>query len=354
VLLAYDVGLAVDLGALERQMAGQRQTLRMRGRAVEYFEYRPAPLRITVDVAPLAIGPRHTASHADVTVYDFGAMAITYAIPLGGGLGDAVTLSETLGDTAVFQVPARALVDDLVARWGSAVREARVSPIVETYLLFHLEALDPVLPPAALWTTQGADIARLLRSEPDPLSEQEVQDALSARLAYGAHDVTLVDWNAAVVYAPDIEDIRTVIDYANVQLLEMRFLDHELDLALDHSYALVSRRPSWFAGLRAHQGSLRRVARMQVDAAVLFEQVSSGLKIFGEQYLARGYRQLADRFRLAEWDATILRKLQTLNSIYGKLSDDAGARRMELLEWIIVLLIAVSIMLPFLGLPFLK
>jgi hypothetical protein len=126
----------------------------------------------------------------------------------------------------------------------------------------------------------------------------------------------------------------------------MRFLDRELDLALDHSYALVSRPPGWFAALRAHQSALRRVARMQVDAAVLFERVSGVLKIFGEQYLARGYRQLAERFRLAEWDATILRKLQTLNSIYGKLSDEAGARRMELLEWIIVLLIAFEIVLP--------
>jgi uncharacterized Rmd1/YagE family protein len=42
-----------------------------------------------------------------------------------------------------------------------------------------------------------------------------------------------------------------------------------------------------------------------------------------------------------------MRKLQTLESIYGKMSDRAGTRRMELLEWIIIVLIAISIALSF-------
>jgi len=59
------------------------------------------------------------------------------------------------------------------------------------------------------------------------------------------------------------------------------------------------------------------------------------------------YRLVSGRFHLAEWDASILRKLQTLESIYQKMSDFVGTRRMEILEWIIILLITVSIVLPF-------
>jgi hypothetical protein len=36
--------------------------------------------------------------------------------------------------------------------------------------------------------------------------------------------------------------------------------------------------------LRSYQADLRRVSRLQVDAAILFEQVTRGLKIFGDQY----------------------------------------------------------------------
>jgi len=61
------------------------------------------------------------------------------------------------------------------------------------------------------------------------------------------------------------------------------------------------------------------------------------------------YGLVSRRFHLAEWDSTITRKLQTLESIYGKMADRAATFRMELLEWIIILLIAVSIVLPFLS-----
>ena len=57
---------------------------------------------------------------------------------------------------------------------------------------------------------------------------------------------------------------------------------------------------------------------------------------------------VSQRLHLAEWDTGILRKLQALESIYEKMSDQATTRRMEVLEWIIIILIAISIILPFL------
>jgi uncharacterized Rmd1/YagE family protein len=67
----------------------------------------------------------------------------------------------------------------------------------------------------------------------------------------------------------------------------------------------------------------------------------------GDQYLARLYRLVSTRFHLQEWDASIIRKLQTLESIYEKIADQAANRRMEVLEWVIIILIAVSIGLEF-------
>ena len=69
----------------------------------------------------------------------------------------------------------------------------------------------------------------------------------------------------------------------------------------------------------------------------------TGRSLLGDQYLARVYRIVSQRFHLEAWDASILRKLQTLESIYGKMSDRAGTRRMEVLEWIIIILIALSL-----------
>jgi hypothetical protein len=95
--------------------------------------------------------------------------------------------------------------------------------------------------------------------------------------------------------------------------------------------------------------SLRRIARLQIENAILFESVNNAIKMIGDQFLARVYRMAARRLHLDEWDASILRKLETLESIYEKLKDETTTRRMELLEWIIIALFLISIVLPFFG-----
>src|SRR5207245_1411105 len=194
--------------------------------------------------------------------------------------------------------------------------------------------------------------ARILRSERATLSDQEVHDALGHRISFGSQDVTVIDWDAALIADREAEDVRAVLEFANVELLEMRFLDQQLDDALDESYETLSRRRYrlWRPG--TSRADLRRVGQLQVDNAVLFEGVNNALKLLGDQYLARVYRLTSDRFHLAEWDASILRKLQALENIYGKMSDVAATYRMEILEWIIILLIALEIVIQFLpGLP---
>ena len=92
---------------------------------------------------------------------------------------------------------------------------------------------------------------------------------------------------------------------------------------------------------------MRRIASLQMDAALLFESINNALKLMGDQYLARVYRLAAKRFHLEDWDQSIQRKVSTLEGIYRKMADDQSTRRMEVLEWIIIVLIAVSIVLPF-------
>jgi hypothetical protein len=163
-------------------------------------------------------------------------------------------------------------------------------------------------------------------------------------------DLTIADWNAALVVDREGDDIRTVLEYANVELLEMRWLDQKLDLALNDAYETIAR-PSLNLPrmLGYYSADLRHLAELQVDNAILFEGVNNTLKLLGDQYLARVYALINKRFHLDEWDASILRKLQTLESIYGKISDQAGSRRLEMLEWVIILLIAFSVALQLAG-----
>jgi len=134
-----------------------------------------------------------------------------------------------------------------------------------------------------------------------------------------------------------------------VELLEMRFLDQRLDDALPRAYELSRRPQKWFS-FRSVPADLRDISQWQVDSAILFEGVNNVLKLLGDQYMARLYRLVAQRFHLTDWDSSIFRKLETLERIYEKISDQMVTRRMEVLEWIIIVLIAVSIILPFFSL----
>src|SRR5262245_4296411 len=129
--------------------------------------------------------------------------------------------------------------------------------------------------------------------------------------------------------------------------MEMRYLDHRLDSALGPAYETLSRKAVKRSAFGPRPKELQQVAQWQVDSAILFEGVNNALKLLGDQYLARLYRAATQRFHLNEWDTTIIRKLETLESIYSKIANQIASRRMEVLELIIIILIAASIVIPF-------
>jgi hypothetical protein len=348
VYFAFDVAHEIDLEACVRRLRDPARRVRIEHtrRAPSYFQFEPAPVRVRQEGKALVVDSHTVSASVEAVLYDFGAVSVGYAVPFEGSLDDLARLSCALHESEPLRQDAALRVAQILEALGDAARQPGIADLTEDYLVFQIGACDASEPVGLLASRHAADIARVLRAEPGVLSEQEVADAVAGPVSYGTDDVCLVDWNAALVFAPEAEDVRAVLEFANVQLAETRFLDATLDASLDRAYAgLTARRTR--PGFRRVRPELRRVARMQVDGAILFERVSNALKLLGDPYLARVYLQATRRFRLAEWNAGILRKLDALESIYDKLSDEASTARMEMLEWIIVLLIALSIVLSF-------
>jgi flagellar motility protein MotE (MotC chaperone) len=349
-IFAYDAARSVDLDAADRSIreATRRPSIRHKRRTPSYFEYQPAPLRVSRDAAAIPIGRFATRPALELMVYDFGAVAVIYTLTLGGPFEDLLDRSEELYDNPALLADSRRQVEQLLNVIGAAAQQPNLSPVVEDYVIFHIESFAQEVDAAQFCTTQRRRIAQILRAERQPLSDQEIDDALTARISYGVQDITVVDWNAALVIDRDGDDVRAVLEFANVELLEVRYLDQKLDRALDEAYDQLSRRAGGLKRMLGYSGAdLRRVAELQVDNALLFEGVNNTLKLLGDQYLARVYRLVNRRLHIEDWDGSILRKLQTLESIYEKISDQAAARRIEILEWIIIILIALSIALEF-------
>src|SRR5213079_2602866 len=216
---------------------------------------------------------------------------------------------------------ARRHVEELMATVGDAAVRPRVADVVEDYSVFQIEAFAAPCPASALWTEHAHTVAQVLRAEPRTLSQQEVADATTSRLSFGPDDATFIDTDATLLFDAEGDDVR------------------------ERAYELLQPRPTRIGAPGREGPDLRRLARLQLYGAILFEQVTNALKLVGDQYLARVYSLASRRFHLGEWDASITRKLQTIDSIYAKMADRTASRRMEILEWIIIVLIAVSIIL---------
>jgi hypothetical protein len=344
-LFAFDVGMSIDLDACERILSeeSKRGGLRHRRKAPPYFEYRPLPVRVTRRVQSFPIAQFRSEPLVEVTLFDFGAAQLSYSVPFSGSLEDVLQLSLALYDNPLLLSDSRQQVHELVEIVKEAIQRPAISDFVEDYFIYEIRQLQEAGPLEQLIQEHAPILAQILRAEETALSAQEIADALSLKMSCGPRDLALIDWAAAIVFDEDAEDVRTVLEFANVELLEMRCMDQELDDGLEQAYRTLTGPPRpWWKQLFTTDREIDRVAQLQADCAMMFESVNNALKLLGDQWLARLYTATATRFHLPDWDASILRKLNTLESIYQKITDRASAQRLEALEWIIIILIAIS------------
>jgi hypothetical protein len=356
-IFAFDVAQSIDLDGAERRVASgvERQTVKQKRRAPAYFEYEPAPLRVIRQAEPVTVGACRTNPTIELVVYDFGAISASYAIPINGPLSALPALSYALWGNDALRADARRHVESFIMELADVAIRPRLADFVEDYAIFQIERIEEVggrapLSATSLWSDHAQVVAQTLRAEPRTLSEQELADALGLRLSFGPDDATIIDTDAALLVDRDADDLRAVLEFANTQLVELRHLDQQLDVALDRSYEVLARSGLRLGFLGRYDRNLRWLARLQLDGAILFQQLSTAVKLVGEQYLARVYSLASRRFHVAEWDASITRKLATLDGVYAKMADRAASRRLEVLEWIIVVLVALEVVLS-IGVP---
>jgi hypothetical protein len=281
-------------------------------------------------------------------IYEFGAVLATYRVPFECSLAELNTLSRTLDDNPVLQSDARERVGAMLEPIRPAVERAMIQPLVEDYIVFVIDRWPEGSTPAGILSQHEGALAGILQADPRPISRQQIQQTLSARMSYSPEDLTVVDWNGALVFDHEPEDVVAVLKHANVELLELRVLDGHLDRLLDQADELLAqffKRRRWPSFRQDRM--LRLFASVHTDTAVMFEGVNNAIKLLGNQYLARLYRLAAGALDLPSWDASVLRKLKAADSVYQKMADTSAAQRTETLEMIIVILIAVEIVLMF-------
>ena len=343
---AFDIGYEIDLERVGPLLQGHQGGLPRRRRTPESIRYRPAPIRVPVETGEVRLpGGVSTTQppRGEMAIFDFGAVSLVLQFSVRLTPEELTRLAADLADPAPLNEAARRVTAPWVERIRPAVIGPEESDLSEEYVLFQLaDGRGDWLETRADW------IAGLVRLESGELSRGEVAEATRLSLSYTPDDLVTLDWAAGFVADRDCADTLQVIEFANVQLLEFRHIDDRLDDRLEAAYRLIrpiEKRPPRAAWWRSHDEAMRSVRELEIEATSLFERADNGLKLIGDQYLARVYNLTQERFHLPEWQQSIRRKLETVGDVFDLLVQQSGGKRMELLEIIVVVLIAVEILL---------
>jgi hypothetical protein len=346
-LFAFDLGYEVSLEKLKAMIATTPvQPLSRKKQTPTYLQYTKPPHKLN-----LGIATGHFSEPGDVQalIFDFGAVSVAYRwkVTPGTDLRDLPRISHDLYNLNL-EPEAREQAEALMKKIEPAISRPRLAAIVEDYYLYIIEAFDTAIQAEELIGNHRGDLSRALRFEVASLSRSMQDEAVSQSISYYENDLTIIDWNAAVIYDRDYEDTANVLELLNVELLEARYIDGLLDKQIDEYGALVRKRTVWPIPLRTpYKKAIQDLAELRIEASLLSERVENALKLVGDQYLARLHSAATQKFYLHEWEQIISRKLEIISDFYQFLNDRLHTSQSQALELIIVFLIMVELVLAF-------
>lgn len=344
LILAFDVGFEIDLERAARILGAQGSTHSVaHPRRVRIAQDTPsAALRVERRVRPVATPAGSTAARAQLTLHRFGVISFTYRLALEGSLADLRVASSQLVEVETLRQAAEVQLSEVMRELAEAVKRPSPPQVVEDYRVFVLSGSGADV---AKLEEQREEIAGLLRGEISPLAEDEIQDALRETYAVRAGTAIWVDWLAAIMLGSDLEHEYDVLELATSELTAIRFLDHQLQKVMDRSYHVsgIGKTSKQLALYPILRQELEALGTVGADLALLREVADNPLKLMGDPSLARLHDAAARRFRFDARDQAASRKLEAVREVFHLLDHRREVRRSEMLEWIIIVLIAVDI-----------
>ena len=350
--VAFDWGEEVDLvqaaKLLEAELGSASSPgLPRRRRTPMSIEYRPAPLvfQLPHTICKFAV-LGEVEAQVEMILFDFATLSLSLRIPFSLQGSKLSELAQELSRPGEFPSFGKKHLEPLFKRLSPAIKLPKWSELTEEYFVFQFNPGDPFPEISDLLQNHSPWLASLLRLEASPLAAEEIEESIKQKLQYSPTDLLVVDWAAAVLIDSDCEETLQTIQFANLQLLRYRYLDDLLDTELANS-AKWARWPTPFSRLLGEGPNqrVRELGVLNIEATNLFERTGNVLKLLGDMYLSRTYRLLATRFHLPAWEGSIRRNLEVIEDVYRVVADQAAALRAQILEIIIIVLIAVELFL---------
>ena len=217
----------------------------------------------------------------------------------------------------------------------------RLNGLFEEYTILLVNEAKPT---PDKWLEKNARaLAKFIRSQRDIFEEIEINEILTSRTRYSAKELTLIDWEGAVIIAPnaDYQSDIALLKIGNYQLLRYRMLDKTIEDLLDkinESFFQNRRRP------RATRGLIRQIAEHRLEVMLDFERAEQSLLLIGDWYTAKLYESIHNEFYLKDWKESVKTKLDNLENIVETIQENFSLSfenlmdRLQMLGWVLLLI----------------
>jgi len=217
----------------------------------------------------------------------------------------------------------------------------RLNGLFEEYSILLVQEAKPT---PDKWIERNAiAIGNFIRSQREIFDKEEMNEILASRTRYSARELTLVDWEGAVIIAP-LADYRSdiaLLKIGNYQLLRYRMLDESIEQMLDkinEAFFQGRRRP------RATRGMIRQIAEHRLEVMLGFERAEQNMLLIGDWYTAKLYEAIQNEFYLKDWKESVRTKLDNLENIVQTIKDNFSVSWENLMDqvqmylWLLLLL----------------
>jgi hypothetical protein len=339
----YDIGREIDLADLEKALTGDPAANYSLGRAG--FQ-RVKPKSIMLEAQPLMLKMNPFRIERDgqqlgfsvvAKIYDIGALSLCFIIE------DPGSPVPRLEEIAVSLYGQEGLVEyfseyftQLAGLIGPHLRDMTLTPgFYEDYVIYVLDHID-----------RSVDPAVLLSGERDGVLSPQMRDEITRNsLSYRSDDLVILSWDAALICEPENPaDIIDLIEFANVQVLELRYYDRELTRQMAKMYddiEFADKMPG-FRRSRRYHAIMSELMMTSAEISEITEKVNNLIKVTEDVYYARVYATVLKVIRSGQWSESVNRKIEVIRQNYSMLSDEVRIQHSNFLEWVIIVLIALE------------
>ena len=334
----YDIGREIDLDWLERALAQNYFTARTSFVRVKQksIMIEDPPLMIQMHPIKVERDCRPFEFSVVARVYDIGAISFCFIFENPdahySALEEIAFLFAGQEGLSEFYVQYLKTLGEIIK---PHIKNFAIDPdFFEDYTVYVTDRRDDSIDPVPL-----------LIGEQTRISPQIREDILKNSLSYTTDDLAILSWDSALLCSPDSPtDIIDLIEFANVQVLELRYYDRELTREMEKMYDDIEHadRLSQFRRSRQYHAIMAKQMETYAEISEVIEKVDNLIKVTEDVYYARVYATALKVLRSGLWSESVSRKIDVIRENYSMLSDEVRIQHSNFLEWVIIILIALE------------